>query len=121
MLKDLIAIREFLTSPESWTQDVVARNKFDIPVYSDSREAAKFCLLGAVQHITGVYYKAESILRLLQDITGYPDIVRWNDELHRQHEEVLDLLDKAIILQRSRQERYLSLKEPVKEQVLEDA
>ena len=105
-LQVLVGMRHLLTKPESWVKGFDALSKEDNSVAPESKEATKFCLVGAKLHVTG----GKNVGYLTQDL--FPDlgcVAVWNDDACRTHAEVLQKLDEAI----ARQEKENASLEPV--------
>ena len=98
VLEDLKALRELLASPDSWIQGVAAMDRWNEATFPLDEAATKFCLMGAIDCVTRTSYKRTSPIQcLFMGLIETPNIVGWNDKNGRKHEEVLKLIDKAII------------------------
>lgn len=96
ILEDLKAIRELLVLPENWIKGTAAMDSRNIVSYPTSKDAVKFCLLGAMDHVTKTDYRRTApIMTLFLELTSTCPVI-WNDKEYRHHFEVLELLDRAI-------------------------
>jgi hypothetical protein len=99
----LLATRALLSDPEHWCQKMAAQDKYGNYIYFRDPDAKKWCLAGAVFVMSDEkrYNKHISVpvKNFLEDIlvakTGEV-IETWNDAPERSHQDVLDILDKAI-------------------------
>ena len=96
----LVAARELISEPERWTKVEIARNAEGNPTVASYRDAACWCLMGAVSRCSpygsSVYMGALLALRSVLDDDGDTVLVDFNDHPDRTHGEVLALLDRAI-------------------------
>jgi hypothetical protein len=88
----LLATRELLNTPKSWTQGAYARDKRGASVGSHHPQAISWCLSGATYKIGAPYITQDSIRRSI----GPHGIAKFNDHPDRTHQDILNLLDKAI-------------------------
>lgn len=101
-------IYELLEKPESWTQGVSARDKNGKYTATSSKDAVCWCLAGAIMRCYGRQFPEEMStpeaeiaarvgaidekIRLFVTRTVAKDYVTWNDEPHRKHQDVLNLV-----------------------------
>ena len=108
LLEDLKEVRR-LIAEVGWTQGASAKLACGVRVSPCAKEAACFCLDGAVSRATnyGFFRKSENRLRytaaatallcaLLPPDLGRTSYVEWNDRPGRTKEDVLALIDRAI-------------------------
>ena len=97
----LKAVRELLTPPRAWVQDVSARDVFGASCWL-GHGACQWCLVGAIEEAA---HRIDSTTRhtILADAAlnrvrahGPQYVAAWNDHPKRTHAEVLALLDRAI-------------------------
>jgi hypothetical protein len=84
---------------QGWTRKTFARNFEGMPVSLCSSDACEFCLVGAIFKVTAL-----SKFGLLSDVMGavgaacgHGSLIIWNDSPNRTKEEVLAVVDKAIV------------------------
>lgn len=95
LLKDLKAIRWLLNDKSSWTKRAAARDKHSHPCDPNSEKATRWCLVGAHQYIIrNDNFRTDNISRTLHRLTK--GNVSFNDSPLTKHQDVLDMLDKAI-------------------------
>lgn len=86
---------ELLAEPESWTQGVCARDKHGLIIDYRSEEACSWSLYGAMCRC----YPNMELFKLIDlvhvEIGHYPPF--WNDNPHRTHAEVVELLRRLDI------------------------
>ncbi len=97
--KHLRKARDLLADPEHWVKGAYARSQDGVVISALNKNAACWCLLGALQRATGreedngpTYSHVATVART----TGRFPLSDFNDHPLRQHREVLDLLDEAI-------------------------
>lgn len=104
-LEALTGIRELIAAPSGWRQREWATDQWGCKVPPWSRDATCFCLAGAALRVAGSSGVYPDVLdRLAALIRGQRrrsefqqvDIVDWNDRRYRTHQDVVDLLDRAI-------------------------
>lgn len=94
--------RKKISTPETWTQGVLARNKFGNEVPSDCEYACSFCAMGAIESVTKNEPAAldisakRAIRKELERQNDARNISGWNDYSFRTHAEVLSVFDSAI-------------------------
>lgn len=96
--------KSLIDHPSKWTVGAYARAGNDMPVTIDSELACKFDMGGAIFKALGVRFgpdaeqKPEFIRawKALADVTGSSQLPHWQDELGRDHSEVMSAFDKAI-------------------------
>lgn len=87
-------VKEKILAPANWTQGTYARNSSDAPVDAKDESAVCFCLIGAVQSVTGCDSMAYVLaVRELRSQMFMP-VDLYND--HNSHEEVIEMLDCTI-------------------------
>lgn len=94
----LRAARALLADPVRWTQGLYARDADDRNVMISDERATKWCIVGALAHVTGdddhdAFCEAKRRLTKRVFDLGYDCIADYNDSV--THEEVLRLLDDA--------------------------
>ena len=108
-LEILRATRARIANPDNWTKDGLARNEAGEPVHPEASDACQWCLLGAERSITdSIPDRIEAndyIYRALRENVGadlrFMMLSEFNDT--RSHEEVLAVLDRAIVLAEQQQ------------------
>ena len=95
----LIAMKEKIATPEKWLQGGHAKNVEGEYVDPESKDAICWCSLGAAWAVThstpeDSYFTALEYVRKFTD----KDLLFWNDDPERTHEEVMNAFDKAIAL-----------------------
>ena len=101
-----LTVRELLSSPDSWTQGVFARDQNGKSVCPDDPSATCWCLMGAILYI----FKRENMATYkhvldvcLNKINPLPtkgewsvrSMIDWNDSPERSHEDVVELLENT--------------------------
>ena len=116
LLAFLRSLRAVLTPPEAWTYEAAARNETGQPLSSGTHsEATCWCLTGAIERVSSCEvdmhgYPSWSdqfvaialcdtlvrrhVIRRSADPLGA--LARWNDQVWRRHDEVLELIDETI-------------------------
>lgn len=97
-------VREFLKCAKTilvrkgWCQGKYAVTKSGAPTKTTSRDAAKFCMVGALRRCDGEQLSSMYIdaRRLLTDAIPSSGIATFNDTAGRKKKEVLAMFDKAI-------------------------
>jgi hypothetical protein len=95
-LETLKAARQLISTPDSWTQEVFARDKDGLRVDAQSEEAVCFCSFGAIERFTGCKNLSEVEQHLDNVCEKYfrTNVISFNDT--HTHAEVLALFDAAI-------------------------
>lgn len=91
--------RNLIADPAHWTQHTGARTEEGYEIGPTCAEARRFCLVGAVSHVTGgKAYLFDPALKALRDALPVEcgTLVQFNDT--QPHSEILALFDKAIAL-----------------------
>lgn len=99
----LTKARELISDPDSWTQGAFARNRDGLSTEIGSDYAVCWCANGALARVTqgkDVWFQGRwvHIRHLLEHGIDCKGIVCFNDS--HEHEEVLEMFDKAIELSR---------------------
>lgn len=99
--KLLTEAKALIEDESSWTQKTYARNKKGDAVDYLSDAATCFCTLGALHKAgeNGSDFAEKKVLEIMLAIIsegGFQYISRFNDAEGRNHEDVLELFDKAI-------------------------
>jgi hypothetical protein len=100
--------RELLTHArdkisQGWCQGEMARDRNGDAVLPSSSEARQWCLVGAVLSVPPTsmreYIVQNQVLIVLAELTrmSWWKVGRWNEKIYRTQEEVVALLDRAII------------------------
>lgn len=101
-----LAVRELLSDPIHWTKGYYAKNKDGVPCQIFSSEAQSFCLRGARLFVIG---ELDPFYDYLDDESAFarflgfePKMIPRQNEIagfnnNASHEEVLHLLDTAIM------------------------
>jgi hypothetical protein len=92
-VNELRAVRAIVADPAHWTQGAYAKDSIGLQVTPQSNQAVCFCLAGALHKAKANYMAG----RFVENLTGIGDIIDWNDAPGRTHDQVLDLLDRAIL------------------------
>ncbi len=105
-LEVLESAKHTLSERSRWTRGMNAREKDGFAEAPLSSNAVCFCLNGAIiracDGVSVQYYKAMEYLRKAIGSEDMDCVVLFNDASQRTHEEVLAVLDKAILLARAR-------------------
>lgn len=114
--KTLTVALNLLDDPEKWTKNAGARTKHGSPIRCFSRNAACFCLSGAIiraawqngyitrQQRNNTPYATTQFENFLADIDsylydfhpGYGDIIHLNDDPNTTYEDIINMLKSAI-------------------------
>ena len=106
----LTKARELISEPDRWVKGAYSLDKNFNHVSRNDPKACKWCLTGAVEAATDMlmpspsrteFYiyesrEAKRVLLKMSDLANFYSIGHWNDHPDRTHEEVIDLLDRAI-------------------------
>lgn len=98
-LEALTAARELLSDRMKWTQGSSARDAAGFPVGAAHRRATCFCMIGAIEKVTGGHLVGSSeyaARAVLESVLQCGDIATFNDTPRRRHSEVLKAFDRAI-------------------------
>lgn len=92
-MKTTITALELLKDPSKWIQGNMAKDINNNIVPYDSKEAYKFCLIGALYKVYGYGTKEcdEAIKRM--NVFPHINLIQFND--NHTHQEVLNLLKEA--------------------------
>ena len=93
----MVKVHELLSSPDSWTKYVMARNNDYYTVQPNSTEAVRWCILGAIYHCYGGRTNDAGILAVIKISQTVGVISTWNDAPDRTYEDVRDLCLKLDI------------------------
>lgn len=104
-------VRALLSDEKRWTQHAWARTPSGYEVYPLNPQASCWCLLGAIERVTGEQPKFEAtdcvllplweeMMRRHPDATDTETLTAFNDDYAR-HADVLKLLDDTIARLRS--------------------
>ena len=110
--KILTRAKELISEPDRWVKGAYSLDKNFNHVHRNDPKACKWCLSGSIEAATEMlavstrsdiflylseeYIEAKRVLLKMSDLDGFPSISQWNDHPDRTHEEVIDLLDRAI-------------------------
>lgn len=86
-------VKDFLTAT-NWTKLAYARDENGFTVSTESDEACKFCLAGALIHCYGSTPEGQAAYEKLSKLVLMP-IETWNDLSIRKFEDVQQLLELA--------------------------
>lgn len=91
-------LRDLITDPSHWTQQIGAVDAKGIPTYPEDPNAVAFCIVGGLAHLirTGKARgldQPKALTDLQREAGG--SLVVFNDT--HTHAEVLDLIDRTII------------------------
>lgn len=105
--KALEDARTLLEDPRHWVKEVSAVDEAGRNVLTYGDRAVRWCLVGAIDKVTfgetvssstlGSLYT--NVLKHIGGVQGWPssaEIINFNDHPGTKHEDVLDLLDRAI-------------------------
>lgn len=97
--ENLIAVKDLLVSPQTWTREVLARDAEGKSVRPSDPHAVCFCILGACERVLGVHLDGyEEITGALYDQMFVDDYIsNINDD--KGFDAVHKLLDAAIAAQ----------------------
>ena len=105
MKEILKSTREILTPEGAWIRDGFARDARGFARDPEDPRAAAWTLIGALElsvfdsrdfSDSGPNSALKSAIFALQTASGVDSLAAWNDGQDRTHEEVLQLLDRAI-------------------------
>ncbi len=91
-LETLKEARALIAEPETWTQDVGARDSLGQETEYDLSDAVSFCSLAAIYRVAGSSAMTDKAISKLDEIMD--GITYFNDG--HTHAEVLQLFDEAI-------------------------
>lgn len=90
--------KELISDPNHWTKERLARDDIGHPVLPSDERACRWCIIGALYHVAGKYGlhgdTLQEAIDAMEEATGDSIISVYNDR--HNHEEVLELFDKAI-------------------------
>ena len=95
--------RELLADPEHWIQGAYAVDRDSVPQAADGPTAVRWCIVGALRKIGGLPDPEERedqvvvCQRWLSRHAGNVSISNWQDMPGRQHAELLQVMDAAIL------------------------
>lgn len=97
----LLAARDLIADESRWTRFAEARDAEGVPVLATAKGAARFCMVGAVMHVTRVEqldFEAydQCWPHLMQACGG--TVSAFNDSARHSHADVLAAMDRAIVL-----------------------
>lgn len=101
----LTRARALIAQPETWTQNAYARDSDGTPIVSNSPDAVCWCLTGAIYRVItpGSYLGNPDYLAATDALSDAlpahvtsEDLTVWNDTPRRTHQQILNLLDRAI-------------------------
>ena len=92
----LTAMRKLLEDPKHWIKGATAKDKNGKVVFAEDKQAMCWCLYGALNKCAGPQMSTFVTTLQTLDFSVTGSIVSWNDHPITTHEEVLELLDKAI-------------------------
>ena len=97
--------RDLLEDPKTWVQGQLLQYEETPDGVAPGGDAIGYCLLGAIGIITGWedsdrLAAIDFLLKALKDLdrTDTNDLVEWQDNESRTHEQILGLLDHAITM-----------------------
>lgn len=93
-IESLEKVYDLLKAPKAWTTGEYARNHRGIVVSPYDETAASFCLVGAVEKVTGAKLN-ETIYHALGFMGSASRAINWNDYVAR-HEDVLRRIQLSI-------------------------
>ena len=111
--KHLRKLRAILGTPERWTKGTLARDKDGNPCNVFSSKATSYCLSGALllvrktfffrfpidTHLDRLEYEAVRHLgNAMRELAGTENIVDWQDSDDTSHDDLVDILDRALEL-----------------------
>lgn len=107
VVADLIAVKNLLSDPKSWARGWLALDANGEPydVSPRSSNAKSWCLYGAIERVTRGredITKLGKINKVLCEAhPSFPlaapgDVIRFNNDLHTTHDDLMAFLDKAI-------------------------
>lgn len=102
IINDLHALKQQLSDPAAWTKGASARDAQGNPVHETSGQAVSWCLGGAIN----CHPSRKDIFRSIVGVIGEGLIAPWNDHPNRMHDEVMQVLDRAIELAQNDEGEY---------------
>ena len=90
----LRAVRKKIERRECWTQNVVARDSYGVPVVSTSEKACCWCLAGAIEFEVDNLQLWSDVICSFDEVLNGQNLVVFN-ETHT-HAEVIEVLDRTI-------------------------
>lgn len=109
-MKEAITLLEgakaLLSSPDAWTKESFARDKYDEHTDIESPAACKFCSIGAIYRLVGttqedinaLSHATRSLTAVIKKKFGdkFGDLAYFNDRPATTHQDVLNLFSEAI-------------------------
>lgn len=100
ILDDLKAIKSLIEKPGSWIQNDYAKDEYGMTTHSNSPTAVCFCTLGAMKRTIAmgshnVGNRRADVIEALERFMDGASIPDFND--HATHEEVIEVINKAIV------------------------
>ena len=93
----LAATRRFLEYEDRWMKGEYARKLDGNHCSPLDNDAVQWCAIGAVIHTAGSYKDANSAIHwLIKQVEKDITVTQWQDQPETTHQDVLDLLDRAI-------------------------
>lgn len=94
-------VKELLSDPERWTKNWYAHDAQGGSINAQNREAACWCMLGAIIRVYGHGEMATTARHRLRDVIkkhyGEFDVARINDRESTTHADVMNILEMADI------------------------
>lgn len=90
---------QLLQDQGSWTQWAASRDAWGKPSNTVLSESARsYCLVGAICRVTDCLsiYTTRATELYLAYLLGVPTLIAWNDAPNRTHQDVLELLTRAL-------------------------
>lgn len=80
---------------KGWTQKISARNNDGLPVHPEDNRAVCWCSIGAINRayadFSGRNWALEKLSLVIDDI----NIMGWNDQPFRTHDQVIKVFEQA--------------------------
>ena len=101
LLADAERLERLLAAPAAWCQHRDIRHDY----LADGTVQEQVCLQGGALRVTyGEKPRFVRLMGLLQWVMWFDDVIRWNDDARRTHDDVVALLAAAVREARSRLE-----------------
>jgi hypothetical protein len=94
-------LRDLFKRPDTWTQKVAAKSTFDFSCHPNSSQAVKWDIVGGLHLVTnGNEDEIKAAMKALSaeiptEFQG--SVVQWNDNKYRLQEDVVTLIERAIV------------------------
>ena len=89
-------VSEVLISPQTWTQEALARMEDGAPCHADHPLAVCWCLLGAIDLCYPDPIDRDAARKKIHEAEeGCVQITEWNDDPFRTYDHIKDIVERA--------------------------